>query len=90
MTHVGIGGSHRQTMQDMLHVGIILIDSVVNAQDAFVILVTARLIKDAQHHVQTVVDMSVQTGNLYDDAVMCQAVDERIRQSPRHDVTVVV
>ena len=49
-----------------------------------------RLIKDAKHLVQTVVDLPVQPRYLDDDAVVCQAVHECIGQAPCHHVTIVV
>ena len=100
MTHVRIGGCHRETVQDAFHVGILGIDGVIYLQQALVVLVRKRLVKDAQHCVQTVPDMqttgrravdeAVKPRDLNDNAVMGQAVDKRVWQSLRHDVIIVV
>ena len=90
MTHVGIRGCHGEAVQDALHFGIILIHGIVDCQQAAVVLVTVRLVEDAQHHVKAVVDVSVQTWYLDDDAVVVQAFHEWVRQSLGDDVAVVV
>ena len=55
-----------------------------------VLPVLTALVEDAEHLVQAVVDLSVQTGNLHDDTVVCQAVDKGIGQPPRNNVVVIV
>ena len=55
-----------------------------------VMLVHTCLVEDAQHLVQPIVHLSVKTGYLYDDAVVCQTVDERVWQSFCHQTVVVV
>ena len=74
----------------MLHLGIILIHLVVDAQDTFVIHVTVGLIKDAQNHIKAVVDMTVQTGNLDDNTIMRQTVDKGVWKAFSHDIAIIV
>ena len=90
MAHVGIGSCHRQTMKNMLHVGISFINTVVDAQDAVVIYVPTRLIEDTQHHIETIVDMTVQTGNLDDNTIMRQTVDKGVWKAFSHDIAIIV
>ena len=76
----------------MLHLCIVTIYLIVNTQQTGIVHVLVCLVEDAQHHVQAVlaVEMSVQTGNLYDDAIVCEAVDKRIGKPLRDYVVVVV
>ena len=74
----------------MQHVGIVGIKAFVYVQHLFVRTVHLRLVEDAQHLLHAVVDLTAQTGYLHDDAVMRQTVDERIRQTLRHDVVIIV
>ena len=53
-------------------------------------MVLVCLVKNAQHHVEPVVDLSVQSGNLDNDAVMGQAFHKGVRQSLCYDILVVV
>ena len=90
MAYVGISSGHCQPTKNVLHVGIILVHLVINAQNAVVVLITARLIEDAQHHVKPVVDITVQTGNLDDNAIVRQTVDKRVGKAFRHHVAIIV
>jgi len=90
VTHVRIGSSLRQTMQDALHVGITAIDAVIQLQDTIVVSIATCLVEDAQHHVKTVVDLAMKTWNLNNNAVVRQAIDERVGQTFRHHMIVVV
>ena len=90
MAHVGIGSSHRQPVEDTLHLAVVAVETVVETQQMLVRLVPVRLVEDAQHLVQAVVYLSVQTWYLHDDAVVRQAVDERVRQSFGDHLAVVV
>ena len=74
----------------MLHLGIILVYFVINAQDTVIVLVTAGLIKDAQNHIKAVVDMTVQTGNLDDNTIMRQTVDKGVWKAFSHDIAIIV
>ena len=44
----------------------------------FIERVFASLVEDAQYHVESIVDLPMQTGYLYDDALVSQAVNERV------------
>ena len=90
MPHVSISGRHRQTVQDTFHLSIITVSTVVNLQQAVVVLVPAGLVKDAQHHVKPVVYMTVQTRNLNNDAVMRQTVHKSVWKTLCHDVVIIV
>ena len=90
MAHVSIGSSHRQPVQDVLHISIAAVCAIVDAEDMVVTLVLVRLVEDTQHHVQAIVDPAMQTGYLHNDAVVRQTVDEGIRKACRHHVAVVV
>ena len=90
VAHVSIRGRHGQPVDDALHVSIVFVHRVIDGQQAAVVLVAVRLVEDAQHPFEAVVDVSVQARNLDDDAVMCQAVHERVGQSLGDDVPVVV
>ena len=77
-------------MQDALHVGITAIDAVIQLQDTIVVSIATCLVEDAQHHVKTVVDLAMKTRNLNNNAVVRQAIDERVGQTFRHHMIVVV
>ena len=55
-----------------------------------VLLVGLALVEHGEHLVEAVVDLAVQTGYLYDDAVVRQTAYERVGQTARHYVAVVV
>ena len=76
----------------MLHLCIVTIYVVIETQQTGIVRILVRLVENAQHHVQAVltVQMTVQTGDLHDDAVVGEAVYKSIGQSFRHDVVVVV
>ena len=90
MAHIGISSCHRQTVKDAFHVCIIGISPVIYLQQAVIVHIPPRLVKDAQHHIQPIVDMTMQTGYLNNDAVVRQTVDKRIRQALCHNVVIVV
>ena len=56
----------------------------------FVIPVLVCLVEYTQHHVQSVIYLSVQSGNLYDDAIVGQTLHEWVWQSFRHHFLIVV
>ena len=77
-------------MKDMLHVGIIAIYLVVDLKHAIVIRIPVGLVENAQYHVQTVIDMPMQTRDLNNDAVVRQTVYKRIGEPFRHHMVVIV
>ena len=90
MAHVCICSCHCQTVQYTFHIGIVTVGLIIYTQQARIVLITTALVENAQYHVQTVVDITVKTGNLYNDAIMCQTVDKRIWKSFRNNVVVIV
>ena len=74
----------------MLHVLITGIEIILYPQFMLVVIVHAGLVENAQHLVQSVVDLPMQSWYLHDDTVMCQAVHERIGKSLGHRIAVVV
>ena len=81
MTHISICCGHRQTVKDMLHLCIVIVFVVIETKQTAIVRILVRLVEDTQHHIQAVltVEMSVQTGNLYDDAIVGETVYKRIR-----------
>ena len=91
LTHVDVGGGSRQTVEDALHVAVALVvESVVQIQRVLVFFVGPRLVEDAEHLVQPVVDLAVQARNLHDDTVVHQTLHERVGNALRHQTAVVV
>ena len=90
VTHICIGRSHCQTVKYALHVVVVGIDLFIQTEDMLIHFVLTSLVEDTQHHVQTVVDLSVQPRYLYDDAVVCQTLHEGIGQTFRHHVAIIV
>ena len=74
----------------ILHVGIVLIVGIVKLHKLLVVLLLVGLVKHAEDLVQPVVDLPVQEGDLHDDAVMHEAVDERVGKSLGHLAPLVV
>ena len=90
MTHVGIGSSHSKAMKDTFHVGIVAVITIVNLEQTAVIGILAGLVEDAQHPVQTVVNMAMETGNLNDDAIVSETIYKCIWKPLRHYIVVIV
>ena len=59
MTHASVGSGHRQAVQDAAHFGVASINTVINVQQTLVGGVCTRLVEDAQHHVEAVVDLAM-------------------------------
>ena len=77
-------------MEDVLHVGIALIVSLVQFYKLPVVLLFVGLVKHAEHLEQSVVDLPVQEGDLYDDAVMDETVDKGVGKALGYLVAVVI
>ena len=77
-------------MEDVLHIGIVLIVGIVEFNKLPVVLLFVGLVKNTEHLFQSVVDLSVQEWNLHDDAVMDKAVDKRVRKTLGNLVTLVI
>ena len=90
MTHVGIGGGGSQTVQDALHLSIVSVYLLIQAQHMLVAMLLTCLVEDAQHLVEAVIDLTMQTRYLHDDARVCQTVNKRIGQTLYHLIPVVV
>ena len=90
MTQVGIGDSHRQPMEDELHLLVVVVCRLVKLQDMLVVLILVRLVEDAQDLVEPVVDLPMQAGYLDNDTVVRQTLHEGVGQPFRHQVAVVV
>ena len=90
LARVGIAGRHQQAVQYGAHVVVVAVGAVVVVQEVLAVWRVKRLVEDAQHLVEAVVYLPVQTRYLHDDAVMGQALDERVGQALGHRVAVIV
>ena len=90
MTYLGIGSSGGKPVNDTQHLSIVLIFGLLQTQCLLVVTILAWLVKHAQHSVQPVAWADVQTWYLHNDTVVGQAVDKRVGQSFRHDLSVIV
>ena len=77
-------------MEDMLHVCITRICGIVNVENLLVVLVFSALVKNAQHPVELVVDLTVQTRYLNNNTVVSQTVDKGVGNPSGHNLLVVV
>ena len=66
-------------MQNRLHVLIAHIAAFIVIQEMSTLRQVQRLVKHTQHLVQTVIDLTMQARNLYNNAVVRQTVYKRIR-----------
>ena len=79
-----------QPTEDILHVSITLIIGIVKLYHLPVVLLFVGLVKHAEHLEQSVVDLSVQEGDLYDDAVMDETVDKGVGKALSYLMPVVI
>ena len=78
-------------MDDRLHVGVCRVEgTLVETQVVLTLAADTRLVEDAQHLVETVVDTSVETRYLHEDAVVVEAVDEPVGYSLGDGFVVIV
>ena len=78
-------------MENGLHIGVGRIEGVfVDIQIVLIVLADPLLVKDAQHLVKPVVNLSVQAGYLYDNAVMVKTIDKLIWNTTRDELVVVI
>ena len=77
-------------MQDVFHIRIVTISHIIYLQKPVVIGVSPCLVKYAEYHVEPVVDLAMQPGNLDYDAVVGQAVHKGIRQTFGHQIAIIV
>ena len=63
---------------------------LIYSQHVLVVRLLACLVENAQHLVQPVVDLSMETRNLNDNARMCQAFHKGVRQALHHFVAIIV
>ena len=78
-------------MEDRLHVGVGGIEGLlIEAQIVLVVLADALLVEDAQHLVKAIIDFSVQTWYLHDDAVMVQTIHKRVGNAMSDKMVVVI
>ena len=89
MSHVGISGRHRQSVEDAGHISIVIVCRLIKSEHVAVVLIHPRLVEDAQHSVKSVVDLAVKAGYLNDDALMREALYKGIGQPLCHHVAVV-
>ena len=77
-------------MQDVHHIGIVFVICCFETDNLLVPFVPFRLVEYAQYFVQLVVDLAMQQWYLYDDAVVYQTVDEWVRVSMFHLLSVII
>ncbi len=77
-------------MEDVSHLTVTVILTVVYVQDLPVVPVLAGLVKDSQNLHKAVVDVPVQQGYLHDNAVVHQAVHKRVGNASRHQPVLIV
>ena len=68
VAQLSIGGSGSEAVQYAFHFSIVSIHLFVEAKYMFVTLLLACLVENAEHLVQAVVDLSMQSRYLHDDA----------------------
>ena len=90
MAHLAVCRCSQQPMYDVEHLVIIGIQTLVDVEGLLAVSFKVRLVEDAQHFLQSVVDLTVKTGNLDDDAVVGQAVDEWMGQALGYEIVIVV
>ena len=90
MAQFGICCSSGKPSYDVEHIVIVGIFLFVDIDDMVVELVGPVLVEYAEHLFKPVVDMSVQTGYLYNDAVVYKALDKGVWQALSNFVPVVV
>ena len=90
LTQLCICGGHDQSVEDILHVGIIRIVGIVKLHQLPIVLLLVGLVKHAEHFFEPVVDLSVQQRDLHDDTVVDETVDKRVGESLRDLVALVV
>ena len=73
-----------------MHFHIISINRFVDIQYVLVFWDLLCLVENAKNFVQSVVLLTLQSRNLDDDAVVCQAVYKRVWQSLGHQIVVIV
>ena len=90
LTKLRVRRGLEQSTEDILHVSITLIIGIVKLYHLPIILLLVGLVKHAEHLEQSVVNLPVQEGDLYDDAVMDEAVDKGVGKTMRHLMAVVI
>ena len=90
LTKLRVRRGLEQPTEDILHVSITLIIGIVKLYHLPVVLLFVGLVKHAEHLEQSVVDLSVQEGDLYDDAVMDETVDKGVGKALSYLMPVVI
>ena len=87
--HIRIRSSRLKTTDNILHIIVALKLLIINLNYLFVVR-NIRLVKQAKNFLQTIVYPTMQQRNLYNDAIMLQALNKRIRNTLLYFFTVIV
>ena len=90
MTHLAVGGCCQKTVNDMKHVIITGIKAFINVKYLLVLAIHVGLVKNTQHLLKTVVNLTTQMRYLDNDTVVSKAVDKWIWQTLGHQIVVIV
>ena len=77
-------------MDDMQHIIVVGIETLVNNKRLLAVAFQIRLIKNAQHLLQTVVYLPMQAGDLHYDAVVRKALDKWMGKATGDQIVVIV
>ena len=77
-------------MDEVHHVLVALVVALVELHIMAVAPVTVMLVEDAQHLVKAIVDLTLEQGELHDDAVMHQTAYERVAHALFHFLAIIV
>ena len=80
MTHLAVGGCCQKTVNDMKHVIITGIKAFINVKYLLVLAIHVGLVKNTQHLLKTVVNLTTQMRYLDNDTVVSKAVDKWINE----------
>ena len=90
LSHFRVGGSGGQFVKHIHHVVVVGIFVLVNLKHLLCVALYIGLVEHAQHLLQTVVDIALQTWYLHDDAVVRKALYKRFCIALSNNVAVIV
>ena len=77
-------------MKDILHISIASIEVFIEFHHMLVVLLLIILVENAQHLIQTVVNLTMKQRNLHNDTTMYQTVYKWVRKTFRYLVAIVI
>ena len=90
LSHVWVGGGRKEAEDNVFHFRVACVFILIYLDGLLVGFAGIRLVKHAENFVQTVIDMSVQQGDLHDDAVVREAFYEGVGFIAFQEIAIVV